>query len=158
MIGTNSINPAEALSRLQKICSAQEKCPADVILLLKRWGVPQQHHAEIMSRLKEERFIDESRFAAAFVRDKVYLDHWGFFKISYFLRQKGIPVKLIDEACSRIDRNEYAEMIRKELEKKRKTVKGTSREIWAKLARYGSSRGYETDVMHEFLDDMARDD
>ena len=157
MIGKNSINPAEALSRLQKICSTQEKCPADVILLLKRWNVPHQHHAEIMSRLKEDLFLDESRFAAAFVRDKIYLDHWGFVKISYFLRQKGIPVKLIDEACRLIDRNDYAEMIRKALEKKRKSLKGTSREIWAKLARYGSSRGYETDIMHEFLDDIARD-
>ncbi len=158
MINNSKINSTEALSRLQKICSAQEKCPADVILLLKRWNIPHQHHAEIMSRLKEDRFLDEGRFATAFVRDKVHLDHWGFIKISYFLRQKGIPVKLIDDACKRIDRNDYAEMIRKELEKKKKTVKGTSREIWAKLARYGSSRGYEMDIMHKFLDDMARDD
>jgi len=158
MIEKKSLSTAEALAKLQKICSAQEKCPADVILLLKRWSVPQQHHTGIMNRLKEEHFVDERRFATAFVRDKVFLDHWGFVKIRYFLRQKRIPLNLIDEACRRIDRNDYAGMIRKELEKKKKTVKGTSREIWAKLARYGSSRGYEMDIMHEFLDDMARDD
>jgi len=150
------VKPDEALKRLQKICSAQEKCPADAIILLKRWGVDQSNHTGIISRLKEERFIDEVRFADAFVRDKISLDHWGRVKISYFLRQKGLPDGVIGDACDRIDREEYGGMIRRELEKKRKTLKGTTREIWAKLARYGASRGYEMDIMYVILDDLTR--
>jgi hypothetical protein len=42
-------------------------------------------------------------------------------------------------------------MIGRELTKKRKSLKGSSYEIWAKLARYGSSRGYEMEFMAEFL-------
>jgi hypothetical protein len=45
-------------------------------------------------------------------------------------------------------------MIRKELEKKKKTLRGSAREIWLKLARYGISRGYEMENMQEFLDGL----
>jgi regulatory protein len=149
------LSPAMALEKLQKMCSMQEKCPADIMLLLKRWGVEPGHHEDIISRLKSDKFIDEGRYAAAFVKDKVKFDHWGFLKIIYFLKQKGIPRSVVDEACKSIDRNEYAIMIKKELEKKKKTLTGKRREVAAKLARYGSSRGYEMEIMHPFLGDVT---
>jgi len=149
-----TLSPAMALEKLQKMCSMQEKCPADIILLLKRWGVGQEHHEDIIIRLKSDKFIDEGRYAAAFVKDKVKFDHWGFLKIMYFLKQKGIPRNVVDDACKAIDRNDYAIMIKKELDKKKKTLTGKRREVAAKLARYGSSRGYEMEIMHPFLGDV----
>jgi regulatory protein len=154
----DTLSPAMALEKLQKMCSMQEKCPADIILLLKRWGVETEHHENIISRLKTDKFIDEGRYAAAFVKDKVKFDHWGFLKIIYFLKQKGIPRTVVDEACKAIDRDDYAIMIKKELDKKKKTLTGKRREVAAKLARYGSSRGYEMDIMRPFLGDMAPED
>ncbi|HJZ41602.1 MAG TPA: regulatory protein RecX [Bacteroidales bacterium] len=153
-----SYNATKALNRLQKICSMQEKCPADILLLLNRWGIAPEHHPEIINRLKAENFLDENRYASAFVKDKIRFGHWGFIKISYFLRQKGIPGKIADEACKSIDRDDYSVMIAKELEKKKKTLKGPPREVWAKLARYGSSRGYEMEYMREFLDSIGTDE
>ena len=158
MIKKKQVSAAEALGKLQKICSTQEKCPADVVLLLKRWGIESQHHPEIITRLKSDKYVDEKRFAFAFVRDKIRFDHWGLIKIRYFLKQKGIPGKVLEEACAAVDRDEYVNMIRKELEKKKKTVKGAPREIWAKIARHGSSRGYEMDFMHEFLNEITPDE
>ena len=151
----DTLSPAMALEKLQKMCSMQEKCPADIILLLKRWGVGEEHHEDIINRLKSDKFIDEGRYAAAFVKDKVKFDHWGFLKIMYFLKQKGIPRSAVDEACKAIDRKDYAIMIKKELDKKKKTLTGKRREVAAKLARYGSSRGYEMEIMHPFLGDMT---
>lgn len=153
-----SYNATEALSRLQKICSMQEKCPADIILLLDRWGVAPEHHPGIISRLRSDNFMDENRYASAFVKDKIRFGHWGFVKIRYFLRQKGIPAEIANEACNNIDRDDYREMITKELEKKKKTLKGLPREVWAKLARYGSSRGYEMEYMQAFLDSIGTDE
>jgi regulatory protein len=150
-----TLSPAMALEKLRKMCSMQEKCPADILLLLKRWGVGTEHQEDIIISLKKDKFIDEGRYAAAFVRDKVKFDHWGFLKIIYFLKQKGIPRNVVDEACKAIDRDDYAIMIKKELDKKKKTLTGKRREVAAKLARYGSSRGYEMDIMRPFLGDMA---
>jgi regulatory protein len=158
MQNKKSISTAKALGKLQKICSLQEKCSADVVLLLKRWGIEPQDHQEIIDRLKADKFVDESRFASAFVRDKIHFDHWGIIKINFFLKQKGIAKKVIQEVLNSIDRGEYEGMIRRELEKKKKTLKGTPRERWAKLARYGSARGYEMDYMQEILGEITPDE
>jgi len=147
----------QALKKLQQICSRQEKCTSDVIVLLKKWGIRQEEHQKILERLMTERFIDEVRYAEAFVRDKIRFDHWGTKKIRYFLRHKGIDKTVCDKAIGSFDRDEYRSLIGKELAKKRKALKGSSREIWAKLARYGSSRGYEMEIMRDFLGDNAGD-
>jgi len=141
----------DALRKLQQICSKQEKCPADAVLLLKKWGVDQRHHQEMLDKLISERFIDEQRYAASFVNDKIKFDHWGTIKIRYMLHQKGIARGIADNAIREINQGEYRDMVGKELARKRKTLKGSPREIWARLARYGSSRGYEMEVMHDFL-------
>jgi regulatory protein len=118
---------------------------------MKKWGVAPEKQGEILEKLKAERFIDENRYASAFVKDKIRFDHWGTVKIRFHLNHKGISQDITARALQEIDEQEYRQMISKELDKKRKTLKGTGREIWAKLARYGSSRGYEMDVMRDFL-------
>lgn len=145
------MDTATALVKLQEICSRQEKAPADAIALMKKWGVAQEKQGEILEKLKAERFIDEDRYASAYVKDKIRFDHWGMVKIRFQLNHKGISQDITEKALREIDKQEYRKMISKELEKKSKTLKGTGREIWAKLARYGSSRGYEMDVMRDFL-------
>jgi regulatory protein len=149
---------ARALEKLREICSRQEKCPAEVRVLLKRWDINQEHHQEIIGKLISERFIDEHRYASAFVRDKTRFDHWGRIKIRYFLQQKGIAKSASDKAIGEIDQDEYRKMVGKELAKKRKSLKGSPRDIWAKLARYGSSRGYEMEIMHDFLGETTLED
>lgn len=142
-----------ALDKLRNICSRQEKCPADVIALLKKWDVSVENHSKIISQLKNEKYLDEKRYANAYVRDKVRFDHWGFIKIRILLNQKGIDRSIIDDAIGDYDLSAYKSMIEAELKKKRRSVTGNPYEIWAKMARYGSSRGYEMEFMKEFLGD-----
>jgi regulatory protein len=142
-----------ALAKLRQMCSRQEKCPTDVLSLLKRWEVDEDQHHIIVEILKKEKFVDEQRYASAFIRDKIKFDRWGVVKIKMMLQQKGISKTISDDLLKQIDRNEYKEMIGRELAKKRKSLKGTPYEIWAKLARYGSSRGYELEYMQDFLNE-----
>jgi regulatory protein len=153
----NNDNIRQVLDRLQQICSRQEKSPADILLLLKKWGITEEQDA-VLGHLKKEGFVDEQRYARAFVADKLKFDHWGRVKIRYVLYQKGIPAKVCDNVISNIDPMEYSSMVERELRKKRKTLKGTPREVWAKLARYGASRGYEMEVMQAFLGDQGAED
>jgi regulatory protein len=148
----------QALNKLREICSRQEKCPADVITLLKKWDIGQELHHEILEQLKSERFIDEYRYASAFIRDKMKFDRWGIIKIRFLLKVKGISRDVVENALGEIDKDEYLSIIGRELGKKRKTLKGAPREIWAKLARYGSSRGYEMEYMREFLKESTGED
>lgn len=43
---------------------------------------------ETLGRLETESYIDEARYARAFVNDKFRFDHWGRIKIRYALRQR----------------------------------------------------------------------
>ncbi len=140
-----------ALDKLRSICSRQEKSPSDIISHLKKWNVDPSEHQKILTALTRDKYIDERRYASAFARDKVRFDHWGMVKIRLILRQKGIDPKTADDVLAEIDRDEYRSMIKQELSKKRKSLKGTPYEIWAKLARYGSSKGFEMKDMEEFL-------
>jgi regulatory protein len=140
-----------ALDKLRTICSRQEKAPADIISFLKKWDVDSSQHQQVIGKLRSEKFIDDRRYATAFTKDKIKFEHWGFVKIRLMLNQKGIDRKITDEVIKEIDRMEYRAMIGKELDKKRKSIKGTPYEIWAKLARYGSSKGYAMEDMEHFL-------
>ncbi len=142
-----------ALDKLRNICSRQEKCPADVVALMKKWDVSVENHSKIINQLKNEKYLDEKRYANAYVRDKVRFDHWGFIKIRIMLNQKGIDRSIIDDAIGDYDLTAYKSMIEAELKKKRRSVTGNPYEIWAKMARYGTSRGYEMEFMKEFLGD-----
>jgi len=140
-----------ALDKLRAICSRQEKSPSDILGYLKRWNVVQDHHSDILEKLRSEKFIDEHRYASAFTRDKLKFDRWGLVKIRMMLNQKGIEKRISEKVLKEVDLDAYRSMIGQELKKKRKTLAGTPYEIWAKLARYGSSRGYEMEYMEEFL-------
>lgn len=73
------------------------------------------------------------------------------------MKMKGIPEAVIRESLGDIDDTEYRNMVFHEMEKKKKSLKGSPREVAARLFRYGSSRGYETDLMRDFAGDMDLD-
>jgi regulatory protein len=152
-----SYTPAEALNSLMKQLSTREMCTRDVIQLLNRWGVDKQEHEAILTKLHNDEFLDEGRYARAFVRDKIRFDHWGIQKITYTLKMKGLDGSVIRDATSEVNRSEYRTMVFRELEKKRRTITGTPREIFGKVARFGTSRGYETDLIMDFLGDSGDD-
>lgn len=60
--------------------------------------------AGIVEQLVREKFVDDRRFAAAFVRDKLRFNGWGRQKIVYKLRLLGVEQSIISEA---IDQNYY---------------------------------------------------
>lgn len=150
--------PAEALRVLMKQLSTREMCTGDVLQLLNRWGVEKPEHEAILEKLQHDGFLDDSRYARAFVRDKTRFDHWGLVKISYMLKMKGVAGSHIREAVAEVDRTAYRAMVFRELDKKKRGLKGSPLEIAAKLSRYGSSRGYEAEVMRAFLGDTAPED
>lgn len=147
----------ENLAKIKDICAGQEKSPSEVLGLLKRWGLDHEKSQEIIGILKAENFIDERRYASAFVRDKIKFDRWGVAKIKYALLKKGIPANMTAEAIQSFDKEAYHEMIKNELVKKARMLKGPLSANWQKLARFGSSRGYEMEIMYDILDEICKE-
>lgn len=142
-------------ARIEAVCARQEKSPAEVLALLKRWGAEGETAQQILVGLKAGKFVDEERYARAFVQDKVRIEHWGFVKVRLSLRGKGVSVSLADRAIKAFDQEEYRRMVRSELEKKHKLVKAPVRKAWQQLARFGAGRGYEMDIMYDMLDEIC---
>jgi regulatory protein len=113
-----------------------------------QWEAPKELIQPIIDKLVEEDYINEERFARAFVKDKFRFNHWGRIKITTHLRVLSISSDIIAKAIGEIDEDEYAEILDETVEKKRKTIKkGTDYEIRAKLLRHALSRGFEYELI-----------
>ena len=113
-----------------------------------QWETPSEFIDPIIEKLLEQDYINEERFARAFVKDKFRFNHWGRIKIKTHLRALGISSENIAKAMDEIDEDEYAEILDEIVEKKRKTIKkGTDLEVRAKLLRHALSRGFEYNLI-----------
>lgn len=149
-----SLTAAQAYNRLSARAAAAECAPADFVRKMHDWGLSEEETAQVMQRLTAEKFVDERRFALAFVKDKLTYARWGRQKIAQALRQKGIGKPLADEALATIDEEQYASTLRELMAAKGRTVKGRSAyERRIKLIRFGLSRGFE---QHLCCDTAAR--
>ncbi len=93
----------EALRRAAALCSRQEQASGHIWEKLNGWNVSEEDALRIMGLLKEEKYLDDNRFATFYVRDKFRFNGWGKVKLSAMLRQKGITQELIEGALDQID-------------------------------------------------------
>ena len=140
--------PEQALAALMRLCARAERSEEDARRLMTRWGVAPADREQVLERLRRDRFIDDARYAEAFVRDKIRLSGWGARKIRTSLRLKGIAAAIIDEALARLDPANQSERLRTQLEKKlRLTRYKDTYDLKTKLIRYGLSLGYDYDAV-----------
>ena len=136
----------EARFKAEAYCSASEHCKFEVFSKLRQWGIAEESWESIVHHLEEERYIDEQRYACAFVRDKYRFNQWGRIKIIQALRMKQISSSCITEALEEIDEDEYLAVLISLLKRKARTIKASSDyERTGKLIRFAGGHGYEMD-------------
>ena len=136
-------------NKAEAYCVSVERCISEVKGKLKLWGATSAVSEKVIARLLKDKFIDEQRYAIAFVRDKYRFNGWGRVKISMHLKKKGISDELIERGLEEIDETEYLQNLKKLLQRKRKSVAGeTDYERNGKLINFALNRGYE---MNEIL-------
>lgn len=151
-------SPEQALASLMRLCARAEKCESDARRLLRGWGIGEKEASRIVERLIRDRFIDDGRYAAAFVREKLRLSGWGEYKIRAALTRKGIDRALIDRELAGFDREGMHERLQAQLARKARTVRQAApRELKAKLIRYGLSLGYDYGTVIETVSTMIED-
>ncbi len=143
------------LDKAMAQCSRREFCIDDIRSKLSLWGLEKDYADKVIDTLIDEKFIDETRYASAFVRDKFKYNKWGRVKIAAHLKSKKIPEDTITEAISSIDNDQYISFLRKLLEDHRRTVKAKNKyDLKSKLLRYGLSKGYESSLLYDILNDL----
>lgn len=139
--------PEQALQSLMRLCARSERSSGDALRLMKRWGVADEAARKVLSRLQAERFLDDSRYAEAFVRDKLNLSGWGAYKIKTALRNKGVSKDIIEEVVApMIAETDMKERLEDIMRRRLRTLKYSSTyEAKTKLIRFAAGRGYELD-------------
>lgn len=146
------LTPPEALHRAAALCSSAEHCTADIREKLARWGVTEADSRTIIDRLVQERFIDEQRYAVAFVKDKFRFSGWGRIKMRYALQQKRIDGSDIDHALATLDEEQYNDRLLELLQAKSRSIRDDDPEARrAKLFRFAASRGFEPSLIFNAL-------
>lgn len=153
MVKKRFLTKQEALERLKYLCASNERCLYDIRKKLSDWGLHDEFET-ISETLLNEKYINEERYAQSFVNDKVKFSKWGHIKIRYNLRMKGLDEKAINNAIHEFPAQEYELMVKKEVEKKYKSLKETDRfKKLQKIYSFSAQRGYEIDVVRGLLDD-----
>ena len=150
------LTPDQVLDKMAKYCAYQERCVKDVRDKLKTFDIPEEDKTKILDYLLDNRFVNDERYAKAFVRGKVNQSGWGVNKIRFHLIQKGIDKDIIDEALVQTDEEVYRQRLIEILKTKAKTIKAASDfEKKRKLAAYAMQKGFEGSLVWETLKDLT---
>lgn len=149
---TKPLSSDQVLDKMAKYCAYQERCVKDVTEKLKTFELTQKDKDEILDYLIDNRFVNNKRFAQAFVKGKINQSGWGLNKIRFHLMQKGIDKEIIDEALQTYDEEAYRQRLIDVLKIKTKTVKAENDfERNRKLAAYAMQKGFEANLVWDVI-------
>ena len=142
----------EAYLTLAALCANAEHCQWEMTEKMRRWELSDEVQARIMERLVNERYVDDERFARAFVKDKVRYNKWGRRKVEQALWQKHINETVRQQVLDEVDDDEYIRILRPLLQQKRRSTKASSDyELNMKLIRFAISRGFTMDIIKQCI-------
>ena len=148
----------QALTSLMRLCARAERSSGDAMRLMATWMVPEADRQGVLQRLIKDRFIDDSRYAEAFVREKSNLSAWGEYKIRTALRRKGIADDIINSALQQMPTEQNLERLTERLRRKMRTIKyDTTYQLKTKLIRHALSLGFTMDDVLKCVEDVMRD-
>ena len=143
----------EAYLTLAALCAQAEHCQWEMLEKMRRWEVPEEAQARVMQRLVKERYVDDERYAQAFVKDKIRYNKWGRRKVDQALWQKHIDEDIRKRVLDEVDDDEYLSVLRPLLKQKRKSTNANSDyELNQKLMRFALGRGFTFDIIRQCID------
>jgi regulatory protein len=120
---------------------------------MRQWGISENEQAEVMDRLIKERYVDDERFARAFIYDKIRYNKWGRHKVEQALWMKRIDDSISKPLLDEVDDEEYLSILRPLLKQKRKSTKADSEyELTMKLIKFAISRGFTMDIIKQCIE------
>lgn len=148
----------EALAKLQRYCAYQDRCHKEVKEKLNELGIWGDDAGQVIVALIEDKFLDEERFARSFVRGKYRFKKWGRIKIKQELKKKDISGYCLKMGFQEIDEQEYMENLASIIHKKNDFLKAKNQyERKAKLAKYAITKGYESHLVWQIVNDAITD-
>jgi regulatory protein len=146
----------QALYKIKQYCIYQERCHEEVKEKLYSFRLYKTDVEETLSKLIEENYLNEERFAIQYAGGKFRMKQWGKVKIKHALKHKQVSEYCIKKALKEIDESQYNKILKKLAEQKTKSLQG-ERNIFIKkrkLQDYLFQKGFETGLVREIVKDL----
>lgn len=146
------LTPSEARQKIYRYCAYQERSHQEVKDKLYSYGLYGNEVDEILAHLITEGFLNEERFARAFVRGKFRMQKWGRVKLQHELEARGLTKNCIRAGMKEIEDQEYLNTLHDLLQKKSGQLEEENDFLRRdKLARYVIQKGFESDLVWTIL-------
>ncbi len=146
------ISPDKAFQKIKHYCAYQERYHYEVKEKLFGMGLHKAAVELLLSRLIEEDYLNEGRFAIQFAGGHFRLKQWGKVKISYELKQKRVSSYNIKRALSEINMDEYLATLQRLAVAKWNALKSEQYlNRQAKTSGYLVRKGYEPALVQQAI-------
>lgn len=155
-----TLTPQQAHQKIKHYCAYQERCHSEVKEKLYNYGLRTSEVEEIISKLIDEDYLNEERFAIQFAGGRFRLKKWGRVKIRYELKQKRVSDYCIKKAMKEIDEDDYLKTLQQLFEQKSRDLR-SEKNIFIKkrkLQDYLQQKGYEHDYIRELVNKKDTND
>ncbi|HLW19364.1 MAG TPA: regulatory protein RecX [Cyclobacteriaceae bacterium] len=150
------LTPSEAKVKIASYCAYQERCQKEVRDKLYEYGLHPNEVENLVTAMILEGFLNEERFAKAFARGKFRIKKWGKLRIVRELKFRVSSDNLVRTALKEIDDQEYWETLMYLAEKKLMESKEKDEfKKKAKLYRFLTYKGYETDLVQSAIESLG---
>lgn len=142
--------PQQAKLKLEAWCAYQERSHFEVKEKLYSYGLYSNDVNDILSHLIQHNFLNETRFAEAYVSGKFKIKGWGRNKIKQGLKLKRVSDPNIKIGLKQLNTDDYFAMLTKLAAKKNKLIKEKNKlKRKYKLMSFLAAKGYESDLVAE---------
>ena len=123
------------------------------------YGLHKQDVEEIISKLIDENFLNEERFAVAFAGGKFRIKKWGKIKIKVELRIRKVSDYCVNKALKQIPDKDYFSTLEKIISQKDKLIKESNKlKKRNKIIQFAIGKGYEKDLIMDVLKELEKQD
>ena len=139
-----------AMQKIKQYCAYQERCHLEVKEKLYTYGLFKQQVEELLSRLIEDDYLNEERFAIQFAGGRFRMKQWGRVKIKYALKQKQVSEYCIKKALTQIDEEAYQKTLQQLANKKWKDIAEKEPEKFTRMSKmtdYLLQKGFEAELV-----------
>lgn len=137
-------------------CAKSERATHDVRTKLIQWGLDPEDVDEVIANLIEQNFLNESRYAIAYAKDKMRFNKWGKNKIKAGLFAKYISEYCIQEGLDALNLSEYEDIcesiVNSRLEKEIKRSNGNTYLAKNKTIQYAMAKGFEYSLIEKWIE------
>lgn len=141
-------------TRLASLCARSETCSFEIRVKLLRTHLSEEERSRILDSLIENNFVNDERFARAFVHDKAQFTSAGPVKIRHELMKRHIPEQFVDSAMESVPDEIFVQKARKIVKSRIEELSAKEtdpRKIHDKLYQYLICRGFTFSTIREAL-------